>query len=87
LKRPNIPLVDDVEFFFEMEKDFLRQTSATILTARNNREAYEAVRLQAPSREVSHESLAAADCDGILAKPDTQGISRHGATLSLRYRA
>ena len=31
-----------------MEKDFLRQTAATILTARNGQEAYEAVALHRP---------------------------------------
>lgn len=45
---PKILLVDDVDFFLEMEKDFLRNTPATIHTARNGREALEFVNRQRP---------------------------------------
>lgn len=45
---PKILLVDDVDFFLEMEKDFLRNTPATIHTARNGREALEFVNCQRP---------------------------------------
>lgn len=45
---PKILLVDDVEFFLEMEKDLLRQTSATIFTARNGQEALAVARRELP---------------------------------------
>lgn len=45
---PKILLVDDVDFFLEMEKDFLRNTPATIYTARNGREALEFINRQRP---------------------------------------
>jgi CheY-like chemotaxis protein len=45
---PKILLVDDVDFFLEMEKDFLCNTPATIHTARNGREALEFVNRQRP---------------------------------------
>jgi len=48
VKHPKILLVDDVEFFLEMEKDFLRQTPATVLTARNGKEAFEAITQHRP---------------------------------------
>ena len=38
---PKILLVDDVDFFLEIEKDFLRQTPAEILFARNGQAALE----------------------------------------------
>jgi CheY-like chemotaxis protein len=45
---PKILLVDDVDFFLEMEKDFLRNTPANIHTARNGKEALEFVSRQRP---------------------------------------
>lgn len=45
---PKILLVDDVDFFLEMEKDFLRHTPATIYTARNGKEALEMAHRQRP---------------------------------------
>jgi CheY-like chemotaxis protein len=45
---PKILLVDDVEFFLEMEKDLLRDTAATVYTARNGKEALEFVNHQRP---------------------------------------
>ena len=39
MSNPKILLVDDVDFFLEIEKDFLRQTPAEILVAGNGREA------------------------------------------------
>jgi len=44
--RAKILLVDDLEFFLEVEKDYLKQTPATIYTARNGEEA-----LQIAARE------------------------------------
>lgn len=43
-----ILLVDDVDFFLEVEKDFLRQTPAAILIARNGREALEVAAREKP---------------------------------------
>ncbi|BCR05350.1 two-component system response regulator [Desulfuromonas versatilis] len=44
----NILLVDDVEFFIEVQKDLLKPTRATIQTARNGQEALERVALERP---------------------------------------
>lgn len=46
--RPKILLVDDVEFFIELEKDYLKRTPAQILVARNGAEALELVRRERP---------------------------------------
>ena len=48
MKLPKILLVDDVEFFLEMEKDLLGNTPADVYTARNGREALECVKQQRP---------------------------------------
>ncbi len=45
---PKILLVDDVDFFLELEKDFLGNTPADIYTARNGLEALEFVKRQRP---------------------------------------
>jgi uncharacterized protein (TIGR02266 family) len=45
----SILLVDDVDFFLELEKDFLSQTPAAIVTAKNGREALEAVARERPN--------------------------------------
>lgn len=47
-KRPKILLVDDVDFFIELEKDFLKRTPADILTARNGQQALDIVRREKP---------------------------------------
>jgi CheY-like chemotaxis protein len=41
MTKPKILLVDDVDFFLEVEKGFLRRTPVEILVARNGREALE----------------------------------------------
>lgn len=46
---PKILLVDDVDFFLEVEKGFLRQTPAEILIAKNGIEALEAVARHNPA--------------------------------------
>jgi CheY-like chemotaxis protein len=46
---PKVLLVDDVEFFLEMGKDLLRQTPATIITARNGLEALAMARSESPN--------------------------------------
>lgn len=45
---PHILLVDDVDFFLELEKGFLKQTPATIETAKNGHQALEAVARKRP---------------------------------------
>lgn len=47
--RPKILLVDDVDFFLELEKDFLKRTAADILTARNGQQALEIIRRERPN--------------------------------------
>ena len=47
-RQHKILLVDDVDFFLDLEKDFLKRTPARILTARNGREALEQVRTHHP---------------------------------------
>lgn len=46
---PKILLVDDVDFFIELEKDFLRRTPAEILTAKNGQQALEIARREKPA--------------------------------------
>jgi len=48
MANPNILIVDDVDFFLEIEKHFLKNTPATIRTAKNGREALEKVREYPP---------------------------------------
>ena len=45
---PKILLVDDVDFFLDMERKFLERTPATLLTARNGVEALEVARREKP---------------------------------------
>lgn len=47
--RPKILLVDDVDFFIELEKDFLKRTPAVLLTAKNGAQAWELVQRERPS--------------------------------------
>lgn len=48
MTNPQILLVDDVDFFLEVERDFLKQTPAEVTTARNGREALAAIRQRRP---------------------------------------
>jgi CheY-like chemotaxis protein len=45
---PKILLVDDVTMFLELQKMFLKLTSARLLTAKNGEEAIEVVRQERP---------------------------------------
>lgn len=49
MSKPKILLVDDVDFFLEIEKDFLRQTPAEILIAGNGQQALELARSHQPN--------------------------------------
>ena len=46
--KPTILLVDDLDFFLEMEKDYLSKTQAEIRVAKNGREALEMTRRLVP---------------------------------------
>ena len=46
---PKILLVDDVDFFLEVEQDYLRQTPATVLLAGNGRNALELAQQHRPN--------------------------------------
>jgi CheY-like chemotaxis protein len=48
MNKPHILIVDDVEFFLEVEKGFLKNTYAEIETARNGVEALEAIARKKP---------------------------------------
>ncbi len=48
MDKPTILLVDDVDFFIEVEKSYLKQTYADIVTAGNGREALEAIAQKRP---------------------------------------
>jgi CheY-like chemotaxis protein len=75
---PKILLVDDVEFFLEMEKDLLRNTPATVYTARNGKEALEFVNQQRPDivfMDVTMPVMDGITCCRILkADPNLQSI-------------
>jgi len=75
---PIILLVDDVDFFLEMEKDFLRNTPATIHTARNGREALEFVNRQRPDVIFMDVTMPVMDgltcCRTLKANPDMRSI-------------
>jgi len=47
-RRPKILLADDVEFFIELERDFLKWTPADLLVCTDGREALEITRLEKP---------------------------------------
>ncbi|PLX92529.1 MAG: hypothetical protein C0621_09425 [Desulfuromonas sp.] len=49
MSKPKILLVDDVDFFLDLERDFLRRTPAEIITARNGQEALDLAREHLPS--------------------------------------
>ena len=46
--KPKILIVDDVDFFLEVEKGFLKNTYADIETARNGQEALESIKRRRP---------------------------------------
>jgi CheY-like chemotaxis protein len=75
---PKILLVDDVEFFLEMQKDLLRHTPATVYTARHGEEALECVNQQRPDiifMDVTMPVMDGITCCRILkADPDLQSI-------------
>lgn len=49
MKQPKILLVDDVDFFIDVERRFLRQTPAEILTAGSGAEALDIARCERPA--------------------------------------
>lgn len=78
VNRPKILLVDDVDFFLEMEKDFLRNTPATILTAQNGKEALEIAASQRPNVIFMDVAMPVMDgiacCRALKADPELKSI-------------
>jgi CheY-like chemotaxis protein len=78
VKVPKILLVDDVDFFLEMERDFLRHTPATIHTARNGKEALEVAQTQRPDVIFMDVTMPVMDgitcCRTLKADPQLQSI-------------
>ena len=78
MSAPKILLVDDVDFFLELEKSFLRQTPVDILIANNGREALEAVTLHHPAMifmDVQMPVMDGLTClRGLKADPATSSI-------------
>ncbi len=60
---PKILLVDDVDFFLEMEMELLKRTPATLLTARNGVEALEVARRERP--QLIYMDVAMPEMDGL----------------------
>lgn len=75
---PKILLVDDVDFFLEMKRDFLRNTPATIHTARNGRDALELVKRQRPDLIFMDVTMPVMDgitgCRTLKADPELRSI-------------
>jgi CheY-like chemotaxis protein len=75
---PKILLVDDVDFFLEIEKDFLRQTPAEILLARNGQTALELTAEHRPNLIFMDVHMPVMDgltcCRRIKADPQLTGI-------------
>jgi CheY-like chemotaxis protein len=78
MKKLHILLVDDVDFFLEVEKGFLRQTPATIATVRNGLEALQSIAGHRPDliyMDLNMPEMDGADCCKTLkADPDLRSI-------------
>lgn len=76
--RPKILLVDDVDFFIELEKDFLKRTPADIITAKNGLQALEVARSQRPSLIYMDVNMPGMDgltcCRAIKSDPELRHI-------------
>jgi CheY-like chemotaxis protein len=75
---PHILLVDDVDFFLELEKGFLKQTPATIATSRDGKQALEAIARRRPDLVVLDANMPVMDgytcCRTIKADPLLRSI-------------
>lgn len=75
---PKILLVDDVDFFIELEKDFLRRTPAEILTAKNGQQALEIARREKPALIYMDVSMPVMDglacCKALKKDPELKHI-------------
>jgi uncharacterized protein (TIGR02266 family) len=71
-------LVDDVELFLEMEKDFFRRENFTLLVARSGREALEVMQREIPDVVFMDLYMPEGNgddiCRQIKEKPETRGI-------------
>jgi len=76
--RPKILLVDDVDFFIELEKDFLKRTPADIVTAKNGQQALEIARRERPGLIYMDVNMPVMDglscCKAIKADPELRHI-------------
>jgi uncharacterized protein (TIGR02266 family) len=73
-----ILLVDDVELFLEMEKDFFRRENFTLLVARSGREALEVMQRESPDLVFMDLYMPEGNgddiCRQIKENPETRGI-------------
>ena len=76
--KPLILIVDDVDFFLEVEKGYLRNSCAEIITARNGKEALDAIRHQKPDLIYMDVNMPIMDgiacCRVIKSDPDMRSI-------------
>ncbi len=76
--RPTILLVDDTKLFLELEKEFLKLTDATILTALNGQEVLDIAMRSRPDLIYMDLHMAAMDgascCAALKAEPALRGI-------------
>ena len=76
--KPHILIVDDVDFFLEVEKGFLKNTFAEVTTARNGQEALEAIAQQRPDLIYLDVNMPIMDgiecCRRIKTDPELQDI-------------
>ncbi|MBU5612035.1 response regulator [Geomonas azotofigens] len=72
--QPTILLVDDLQMFLEIEKDFFKHTDVNIVTARDGVEAFEAVKSEKPALVFMDLQMpnmdGAACCRAIRSHPD-----------------
>lgn len=74
MPKPKILLVDDVQLILELEKSFLKNLPASILTARNGQEALELIRQERPDLVYMDMNMPVMDgptcCAAIKSDPD-----------------
>ncbi|WP_224958646.1 response regulator [Geomonas subterranea] len=76
--QPTILLVDDLQMFLEIEKDFFKHTDVKIVTARDGVEAFEVVKREKPSLVFMDLQMpnmdGAACCRAIRSHPDHSAL-------------
>lgn len=75
---PKILLVDDTKLFLKLEQEYLKQSSVTVFTASNGREALEMIRNNRPDLIYMDLNMPEMDgvtcCEAIKADPDLRSI-------------